>query len=596
MIMMKLCMRLAYRNFPHRGISRVAVVSFSADTHVNPPRPDECISIDPQTQTAQSSALLPHRRSSHRPAKKDRNWPFDYHEVVTCKIDAISGMGLGVARVSIDHKKPMQASSLPVSQKCLASVKANERKDEGTSTDADGDLEAEAALDPDSKEKKWVVLVPRAMPGEVVTARVYRNHKGYSEADLLEVLQPSPDRVEPQCKYFSTCGGCQYQMSPLDLQRKWKRERVQSLLSRIAGLEHVHVDECIGSEHAYGYRTKLTPHYNAPSSPDQLRIGFQQRGTRMIVDVDRCVIATDAINKAYQASRDQIYNEIRLRHSSRQQQLAQKTMPSTSVNTASQPGKDKGATLLFREVEKEAESGEEKKVASTNCSSTGSASVFVETDFRRAVRQTVLGMTFQYTAGEFFQNNAYALPLMVQRVLQLASGDECRTLIDAYCGSGLFSILAHKHFAEVFGVEISELAVKAAVENAKRNGISNVHFSLGSSESIFHHIGRGIGRAHGQAGKARTPVVGAQTGLVDPNSTVVLLDPPRKGCDEVFLKQLISFHPKKIVYVSCDPATQARDAKYILDSSSGYRVTAACPVDLFPQTRHIENIMCFVRD
>jgi 23S rRNA (uracil1939-C5)-methyltransferase/tRNA (uracil-5-)-methyltransferase len=191
-------------------------------------------------------------------------------------------------------------------------------------------------------------------------------------------------------------------------------------------------------------------------------------------------------------------------------------------------------------------------------------------------------MTFQYTAGEFFQTNAYALPLMVQRVLQLASGHDCSTLIDAYCGSGLFSILAHKNFVEVFGVEISELAVKAAVENVKRNGISNVHFSVGLSESIFQHIGRG---------KAQ-----ARAGRVDPNSTVVLLDPPRKGCDEVFLKQLISFHPKKIIYVSCDPATQARDAKYILDSSSsGYSVTAVCPVDLFPQTRHIENIMCFVR-
>ena len=162
---------------------------------------------------------------------------------------------------------------------------------------------------------------------------------------------------------------------------------------------------------------------------------------------------------------------------------------------------------------------------------------------------------------------------MADHVIDLVRGDNCNYFIDAYCGSGLFSLTVHEHFKKCYGVEISALGVSAAKANADANDVTNVEFLQGSSERIFNNVQH-----------------------LEADETVVLIDPPRKGCDEQFLKQLSNFNPKKIVYVSCDPSTQARDTKYILNCGNGYSIRSVTPVDFFPQTRHIENVMCFVRD
>ncbi|KAJ1407252.1 S-adenosyl-L-methionine-dependent methyltransferase [Ochromonadaceae sp. CCMP2298] len=361
-------------------------------------------------------------------------------------------------------------------------------------------------------------MVPLVLPGERIRARVFRNHASYSEADLVEVLEASEDRVQPQCDYFASCGGCQYQHISVTAQRTWKRSQVVDVLSRIGGLD-VTVKEVVGTEHVYGYRSKITPHYDAQSR-FPLRIGFQQRGTRQIVDIEKCIIASEPINAKYAEARKAIQKA---------------------------PGKKKGATLLFRE----ADGGH------------------IETDNRAYITQTVDKIKFRFRAGEFFQNNPYALSLMARHVVQQAAGHGCRFLIDTYCGSGLFSLCAADQFQHVYGVEISEPAVRAATQNALANGVLNAEFLCGSSEKIFSKV-KHLPRAE----------------------TVIVVDPPRKGCDAAFLEQLFVFSPRKIVYVSCDPATQARDAKSIV--AEGYQVLDVSPFDLFPQTRHIENVITFV--
>ena len=200
-------------------------------------------------------------------------------------------------------------------------------------------------------------------------------------------------------------------------------------------------------------------------------------------------------------------------------------------------------------------------------------------DFRATIRQDVCGYKFEFKAGEFFQNNAYLLPSMVEHVRELAVGHGCRFLVDTYCGSGLFSICLSSAFDAVSGVEVSELAVKAARHNAELNGITNADFLCASSEAIFSSGGK----------------EGAGLSAYTADETVVIIDPPRKGCDGVFLAQLFAFRPKKLIYVSCDPATQARDARIIVEEG-GYRAVACTPFDLFPQTRHIENVMAFIRE
>jgi 23S rRNA (uracil1939-C5)-methyltransferase/tRNA (uracil-5-)-methyltransferase len=194
----------------------------------------------------------------------------------------------------------------------------------------------------------------------------------------------------------------------------------------------------------------------------------------------------------------------------------------------------------------------------------------VETDMKAVVSEAIGDKVFKFVAGEFFQNNPHVLPLMVEYALKQAFRPGIRFLVDAYCGVGVFGICGHSRFEKVEGIEVSERAIALARENASANNAGNVAFHLGKAEAIFSEL------------------------TFDPSETVVLLDPPRKGCDPDFIAQLINYGPVRIVYVSCGPDTQARDLKLFLESGL-YTITDVQPVDLFPQTRHIENMATLER-
>ena len=177
--------------------------------------------------------------------------------------------------------------------------------------------------------------------------------------------------------------------------------------------------------------------------------------------------------------------------------------------------------------------------------------------------------SFQFKAGDFFQNNPYILPVLVEYVSEQIKADSVRYLIDAYCGVGLFAVSLGKRFEAVAGVEVSESAVLWARVNAEINQVKNAQFISGSAEAIFADV------------------------TFPREETSMVTDPPRKGCDQVFLNQLFAFAPKRLVYVSCDPATQARDLKILVEG--GYHVERIQPFDLFPQTRHIETVATLER-
>jgi 23S rRNA (uracil1939-C5)-methyltransferase/tRNA (uracil-5-)-methyltransferase len=371
--------------------------------------------------------------------------------------------------------------------------------------------------------ENWVVMVPFTLPGERVRARVFRNHRNFSEADLLEVLVASPDRVPAPCPLYGRCGGCQYQHLAYPTQLEWKRRQVAELLEHMAGISFP-VAPVHGSPREWGYRSKITPHFAAPRDPAvPPAIGFLRQGTRFdILDVPRCAIATDAINERLTPLRD----EVRAR--------------------AAGGGYARGATLLLRE-----------------------ASGAVTTDYDAAIVETVGDLRLRFLARDFFQNNPFILLAFTAYVREQAAASGARYLVDAYCGSGLFALTAAPAFTEVTGIEISESSVAFARENAATNGITNAHFEAGDASRIF-------------------------AGLRHPASdTVVVIDPPRKGCDEAFLSQLFGFGPRAVVYVSCDPATQMRDLRHFLEA--GYVLRAVQPFDLFPQTRHLECIITLER-
>lgn len=361
----------------------------------------------------------------------------------------------------------------------------------------------------------WVVFVPFALPGEKVKARVYRNDKNCSMADLLEVLEPSPQRVAPACPVFGYCGGCQYQHLEYAAQLEWKRAQVADLLRLQAGLE-LPVKPPIPSPKTYGYRSKITPHFQKPKSGGMGNIGFLRAGSRSeICDVRQCAIAMEPINQTLPLLRKAV-----------QQSASQYK---------------RGATLLMRVSE-------------------GS----VITNNNAVCTEKVGALTFHFLAGDFFQNNPFILPDFTSYVARQAQAGGAKYLVDAYCGSGLFALTLAPHFQKVLGVEVSETSADWARANAKSNGINHARFLAASAEAIF--------------GEVDFPA----------EETAVVIDPPRKGCDLAFLHQLFAYSPRRVVYVSCNPATQIRDLAEF--DQAGYKVIEVQPFDLFPQTKHLECV------
>ena len=463
------------------------------------------------------------------------------------RIESLTNLGFGVARIELE-----------------------ETMDKDTTTS-----ETEDCVN--GEGKKWVVFIPNVIPGEIVRVRIYRNYASYSDADLLQIIEPSPDRIEPKCSLATICGGCQYQHISIDRQRKMKTMQVQELFERLGAFETHEfpaVLDTLGTEKIFGYRSKITPHYDAPMTKKEWRkaqtnaqnsgdaevnksceigpIGFKEKASRRLVDVPYCHIATPAINDALVNIRDSKREEAR-------QGLLKK--PS------------KGATLLLRD-----------------------ADGVVETDHNVYVNTTVNNLTFRFQAGNFFQNNPFMLSKMVDLVVEAStrassSGKPMTHLIDCYCGSGLFAIGSSSSFDVCVGIEVNEKAVEEARENAALNGIQNCDFVSASAEAIFQSENPVRVTKKDADGNDEDNEILVRD--FPRESTVVVVDPPRKGCSEEFLEQLDQYEPQRVVYVSCDPATQARDAKLLV--SYGYEIVSIQPFDLFPQTRHIECLAVFER-
>ena len=394
--------------------------------------------------------------------------PFEYHQELTLEIESLTNLGQGVARID-----------------------------------------------------NWVVFTTFALPGETVRARVFRNSANYSEADLLEVVAPSTDRVEPRCPMFYQCGGCQYQNLSYTKQLEWKQRQVAELLQRMAGIDHP-VDPVHPSPVTYGYRSKITPHFQKPRDGQMGPIGFLLFGRRQqLIDVGHCPIASETINTKLPEIRKECQEKAAFYK--------------------------KGATLLLRD----------------------SLDGYVCTDCTEMCEQMVGDLRFSFHAGEFFQNNPHILPDFAKHVrTEALGGGAVENLVDAYCGSGLFCLTAAREFKEAVGIEISESSIDWARRNATQNKIENCRFIQGDATNIFAEV------------------------TFNPDKTAVVIDPPRKGSSPEFLDQLINYAPRRVVYVSCNPATQIRDLKHVKER---YRIKRIQPFDLFPQTRHLECVVTLER-
>lgn len=409
----------------------------------------------------------------------------------------------------------------------------------------------------------WVVVVPFSLPGERVRAKIFKNDRLHSIADFLETVRPNSemrDDCRVQCPYFSKCGGCQYQMLSYDQQLQFKRNVVIKAYKNYSDLTDSQVppiQPTMPSPLQYGYRTKITPHFQAPppkldretlqkevadgSVPDWLKIGFNLQGQNKVIDIEECPIATPVLNKALPSVRENIYQTI---HTYK-----------------------KGATLLLRESLDTTGETDKKSCITSNHAS---------------VREIVGDFKFDYLAGSFFQNNNSILSSLTTYVRDAIFSlypceDSSRPthLIDTYCGSGLFAITLSPHFSSIAGIEISGDSILYANHNAKLNNIpaEKISFRKGDASDIFQTVSE-----------------------FPPEKTVMIIDPPRKGCDDAFIQQLLNFRCQFVAYVSCNVHTQARDVGKILKATENegvgrrYTLESLRGFDLFPQTAHVESV------
>jgi tRNA (uracil-5-)-methyltransferase len=428
------------------------------------------------------------------------------------------------------------------------------------------------ALDSSSSH---IYVVPFAVPGDKVTARVFKHFEkqNYSLTDLIKVETPSEKRDPTlvRCQYFASCSGCQFQMLPYSDQLAHKKSIVEKAYKNFSLLDSKLVPivaDTIGSPLEYGYRTKLTPHFDGPpgarrdrrnntkpSWPAVPPIGFMKKSTRKTIDIEDCPIGTNAVRMGMKRERARVTEDI---------------------NTY-----QRGATILLRESTKRIPKSEyeEKELKDTVFEDRGEyvhAKTCI-TDQTAISTEFIDDFTFQNPAGSFFQNNNSILPLFTSYVREhiipsKPSGRKIVNLIDAYSGSGLFTITLASLFKRSIGIDISSSSIASASKNAKLNKLpeEQASFVTADARDLFKSV------------------------EFDASETVVVIDPPRKGCDENFLKQLLKFGPERVVYVSCNVHTQARDVGMLVSGmknvEGAYEIESLVGFDFFPQTGHVEGV------
>jgi 23S rRNA (uracil1939-C5)-methyltransferase len=385
-----------------------------------------------------------------------------------------------------------------------------------------------------------VVFVPYAVPGETVRAEITEDRERYAYARVLEVLEASADRVTPPCPYFGPggCGGCQWQHIDYAAQLRFKSDVVADQLARIGSVTDsvVQLIERDGSGWAYRNHVQLHP---APAGG----LGFRGAESESIVGIDRCLVMHPLLDEVYSVLDIELPTLERL---------------SLRAGTAT------GETMLVFETEGDLPPDLELDlpVSCVQLLSDGRHANLVGSNY---VHEEVAGQSYRISAPSFFQVNSAQAAVLVRLVLSYLDLGGGETVLDAHCGVGLFTVPIAEAAALVIAVERSTSAVDDLMENTSH--LQNVHVIEGPLATALPDIEQSVDLA--------------------------VVDPPRSGLDRHALDALVEHKPARIVYVSCDPATLARDVKRL--ARSGYTLREVQPVDMFPQTYHVESVSCLER-
>lgn len=402
----------------------------------------------------------------------------------------------------------------------------------------------------------FTMFVEGALPGERVQAVITDVRKNFGRARAVEFLDTSPHRVKPPCPVFGRCGGCQLMHLDYEHQLETKRQRVVDALQRIGKIDH-EVLPCVPSPSPLSYRNKIQLPYK------DSRLGLYAFNSHDLVEIERCYIHCPLGEKAFQHIKAILKKSPseKLRH----------VLIKTAVHT------DQVLVILVTE-------GESDITKLAQHIKTGMPEIQgVVQNINQAPGNVILGpinrilegeghimdricgLNFKVSPASFFQVNPAQAEHLYQKALEVCDLKGTETVLDAYCGVGTLSLLLAQKAKKAIGVESVAEAISDAQENARLNGIENASFTCALAEDFIGSLS---------------------------NIDAAVINPPRKGCDPLFLEKLIALKPKKLVYISCDPATLARDLAIL--QTGNYRIKEVQPFDMFPQTTHVETLVYLI--
>lgn len=429
-------------------------------------------------------------------------------------------------------------------------------------------------------DNKYPIFIEGALKGEKVKVRIVKVNKNFAYGKLMEVLEASEERVNPPCAIYKRCGGCKLQHASYKAQLDFKWDRVKDCVSKIGKLDPSIVKYPLGMENPWRYRNKVQLPIGLING--EVKIGFFAPRSHDIIDMESCLIQDEIGDKVVKLTREWIekfnirpynvdgeYDEKGIvRHIMiRRGFTTNEVMVVLVTNGEKFPHKEEFVDLMVKNIP-----GIKSVIQNINLKKTNvilgleSKTLWGED----TISDYIGDFRFNISPLSFFQVNPTQTEVLYGKALEYANLTGNEEVFDAYCGTGTITLFLSQKAKKVYGVEIIPQAIDNAWINAKENKVENVEFFVGESEVVIPDlINKGV------------------------KADVVVVDPPRKGCDKKLLDAITNINAKKIVYVSCDPSTLGRDLQVL--EENGYKTLEVQPVDMFPNTSHVENVAKLIK-
>jgi len=441
-----------------------------------------------------------------------------------------------------------------------------------------------------ARKDDFVIFVKGGIPGQKVNARIYKKKKGYAEARVQHVITESPNAVEAPCDHFGVCGGCKIQNLSYNEQLKEKSIQVEDAFRRLGGFQNFKLDHVVGADPIFNYRNKMeftfSPHRwvldTEPEGVDRsFAVGLHIPGRYdKILDIKDCHIQPVIGNKILKVARDVCLAHPDLKPYDPKTHIGflRFLMLRFGVNTnqimvnlvTAYDDINKLSPLIDTLLEQVPEITSMVNNVNTRKADVAFGEFETLVFGEPFIQETIGDLTFEISANSFFQTNTIQGKQLYDEVVKAAGLTGSEIVFDLYCGTGTIGLYLANQVKEVYGFEIIRSALEDAEKNAQRNKITNAIFLKANLDTFF------------KSGQLPRRI---------PKPDVVIVDPPRAGMHPDMTNYLFKFKAKKIVYVSCNPTTQARDAKVLAEK--GYEIKSAVMVDMFPHTPHIETVMLF---